>query len=73
MGKEIFNGLESLSRNWMLSKFSEYDIFDKNIEKVDCTKKATCENGKLYDEFLDSGGRLKVLVYHVVDHNIITM
>lgn len=58
-GYEDFNGLESLARNWMLSEFSEYDIFDKSIEKVDCTKKETCENGKLHDEFLDSGRTFK--------------
>lgn len=47
------NGLESLSRHWMLESFAPFNLFPKQ-SAIDCSKPASCELGKLHDEFLDS-------------------
>lgn len=54
-GYKDHEGLESLARNWMLKQFVQFDIFENNADAIDCSSKATCENGYLHDEFLDSG------------------
>ena len=54
-GYQDHYGLENLSRHWMLQQFSRFNLFPASAQNIKCpANQASCEQGQLHDEFLDS-------------------
>ncbi len=52
----VRNGLEKITREWMMEKFAAYKLFVPMKSEESCKSKTTpgCERGKLHDELLVS-------------------
>jgi uncharacterized protein (DUF2235 family) len=48
------DGLESVSREWMIESFREFDIFPKDNPRTNCKIDGNCYSGYLHDNFLRS-------------------
>lgn len=48
------DGLESVSREWMIESFREFDIFPNERTRTNCKIDGNCQSGHLHDNFLRS-------------------